>query len=165
MTCEIAVVSFALVPRWEGAAAGEEGQPRGSFTRAACGACLSRPAPRAVHAHFMPPHSFSSLRRARCGPARSGRWYGVACWGLTFLGGTIAIASLGGIEMWCGLLSFSPFIDRRNCGSAVSTGAWEGDSSGCKRTWRRRSHLHGSAGASERAGKSGARSGGERPWW
>lgn len=33
---------------------------------------------------------------------------------LTFFGGTMAIASLGGIEMWCGRESFSPFIERRN---------------------------------------------------
>ena len=34
---------------------------------------------------------------------------------LTFLGGIIASAALGGIEMWCGRESFSPFIERRNC--------------------------------------------------
>lgn len=33
---------------------------------------------------------------------------------LTFLGGTMAMASLGGMEMWCGRLSFSPFMERRN---------------------------------------------------
>lgn len=33
----------------------------------------------------------------------------------TFFGGTMAMASLGGMEMWCGRLSFSPFIDLRNC--------------------------------------------------
>lgn len=32
----------------------------------------------------------------------------------TFLGGTMAVASLGGMEMWCGLESFSPFMDLRN---------------------------------------------------
>jgi hypothetical protein len=32
----------------------------------------------------------------------------------TFFGGTMAIASLGGIEMWCGRLSFSLFILLRN---------------------------------------------------
>jgi hypothetical protein len=25
------------------------------------------------------------------------------------------MASLGGMEMWCGLVSFSPFMLRRNC--------------------------------------------------
>ena len=37
----------------------------------------------------------------------------------TFLGGTIAVESLGGIEMWCGREG-SPFIDRRNCPASAA---------------------------------------------
>ena len=33
---------------------------------------------------------------------------------LTFLGGTMAMASLGGMEMWCGRLSLSLLMLLRN---------------------------------------------------
>lgn len=50
-----------------------------------------------------------------------GKVKGMQAWSHTFLGGTMAMASLAGMEMWCGrCASFSPFMDRRNCAQMVS---------------------------------------------
>lgn len=51
------------------------------------------------------------------------------------------MASLGGMEMWCGRLSFSPFIERRNC-SRVSTRRGRRRGRGGPRGSQRRAYLH-----------------------
>lgn len=40
--------------------------------------------------------------------------------GLTFFGGTMAMASFGGMEMWCGRESLSPFTDLRTNWSTLA---------------------------------------------
>lgn len=61
-------------------------------------------------------------RRVRFGQVGGGKLLGMQR-RRTFLGGTIAVKSLVGIDMWCGRVSFSPFIERRNCARLLSANA------------------------------------------
>ena len=60
---------------------------------------------------------FDDLSSVSRGPAC--RRHGARA-GLAFLGGTMAMASLGWTDRWCGFTSLSPFIDRRSDWQRVS---------------------------------------------
>lgn len=53
----------------------------------------------------------------------------------------MAEASFGGMEMWCGRLSFSPFMERRNCEWLAAGGVSEVAATGwgAPSCWRRAS--------------------------
>lgn len=59
---------------------------------------------------------------AWAGRAWAWAWFGLGSveGRLTFLGGTMAMASLGGMEMWCGRESLSPFTDLRTNWSTLA---------------------------------------------